>query len=54
MMRKPKKQKKVISGDIENLMQATFDLCESLETAEKIMPRLRLMHGVMYLWKPLG
>ncbi|MFR5495019.1 MAG: hypothetical protein ACLUTR_01010 [Ruminococcus bicirculans (ex Wegman et al. 2014)] len=42
------------SGDIENLMQATFDLCESLETAEKITPRLRLMHGVMYLWKPLG
>lgn len=42
------------SGDIENLMQATFDLCESPETAEKIMPRLRLMHDVMYLWKPMA
>lgn len=37
-------------GDVDNLMLATFDLCDSLGTAAEIMPRLRLMHDVMYLW----
>lgn len=58
-IQKVKDYKKAPAGeldccDVDNLMLATFDLCDSLGTAAEVMPRLRLMHDVMYLWGALA
>lgn len=44
-----------LSGeDIASLLEATIDLCESVDSAAEIMQRFRLVRDVMYLWGTIG